>query len=119
MPFLTLSQLALRLYPPVPINARVANTATTLPVGGGPDGTSPVYIHKGQKIVFSSFAAHRSKQTYGSDSLVFRPERWENGEAAKEGVGAFLPFLMGPRACPGRELPVPVIQCIFLVTRAD
>lgn len=95
--------IALRFYPPVPINARVANKATTLPVGGGLDGESPVYIHKGQKVVFSSFATHRSTLIWGEDALVFRPERWENGEAVKEGGGTFFPFLMGPRACPGRE----------------
>ncbi|KUJ14336.1 putative cytochrome P450 oxidoreductase [Mollisia scopiformis] len=94
---------ALRFYPPVPINARIANTSTTLPVGGGSDGNSPVYIHKGQKIVFSSFAIHRSEEVYGSDALVFKPERWENVEALKERGGSFFPFLLGPRACPGQQ----------------
>ncbi|KAF8857672.1 putative cytochrome P450 oxidoreductase/alkane hydroxylase [Acephala macrosclerotiorum] len=106
---------ALRLYPPVPINARVANTATTLPVGGGPDGESPVYIHKGQTVVFSSFATHRSTQIYGDDALVFRPERWENGEEAKEGGGAFLPFLLGPRACPGQQYAL--IESSYIIVR--
>jgi hypothetical protein len=34
----------LRLQPPVPINFRVATKDTSLPVGGGPDCQSPVYI---------------------------------------------------------------------------
>ncbi|QBM89783.1 Cytochrome P450 [Metschnikowia aff. pulcherrima] len=36
----------LRLHPPVSQNARQATKITTLPVGGGPDGQSPVFIKK-------------------------------------------------------------------------
>lgn len=96
--------VALRIFPPVPINARVANTETILPTGSGPDGTSPIYIAKGQKIVFSSFAVQRSEQIWGDDALLFKPERWENMSKEKGvGGGAFFPFLMGPRACPGQQ----------------
>jgi cytochrome P450 len=34
----------LRLYPVVPQNSREAQEDTTLPVGGGPDGTSPLFV---------------------------------------------------------------------------
>lgn len=37
----------LRVYPSVPVNFREAVRDTTLPVGGGPDGRSPVFIPKG------------------------------------------------------------------------
>ena len=43
----------LRLFPAVPINTRTAMMDTTLPTGGGPDGTSPVYVRKGADIVYS------------------------------------------------------------------
>lgn len=43
----------LRLYPAVPINVRTAQVDTTLPVGGGPDGRSPVYVQKGQDVGYS------------------------------------------------------------------
>lgn len=43
----------LRLYPVVPMNVRTAMTDTSLPVGGGPDGTSPIYVKKGQDVYFS------------------------------------------------------------------
>ena len=42
----------MRVYPPVPFNARVANKDTILPHGGGADGESNVLVQKGQ-IVFS------------------------------------------------------------------
>ena len=37
----------LRVYPAVPVNFREAVRDTTLPVGGGPQGDSPVFIPKG------------------------------------------------------------------------
>lgn len=43
----------LRLYPVVPVNTRTAMVDTTLPTGGGPDGTSPVYVKKGAGIAYS------------------------------------------------------------------
>jgi cytochrome P450 len=41
---------ALRLYPVVPYNVRLALTDTTLPVGGGKDGLQPIGILKGTPI---------------------------------------------------------------------
>ena len=42
----------LRVYPSVPVNFREAVRDTTLPVGGGPDGTSPVFIPKGYLVAW-------------------------------------------------------------------
>ena len=91
----------MRVYPLVPFNARVANKDTTLPCGGGEDGASPIFVKKGQKVVYSSWASHRSFKSFGDDAHDFRPERWENIKA--ESLG-YIPFNSGPRACPGREL---------------
>lgn len=43
----------LRLYPIVTMNVRTAQVDTTLPVGGGADGRSPVYVRKGQDVAYS------------------------------------------------------------------
>ena len=51
---------------------------TTLPVGGGPDGKSPVFVKKGQNINYTVYAMHRRKDIYGEDAEEFKPERWEN-----------------------------------------
>lgn len=42
----------LRVYPVVPLNFKEAVKDTTLPVGGGTDGTSPVFIPKGHLIAW-------------------------------------------------------------------
>src|SRR3569833_4686058 len=49
------SHIALRLHPVVPANTRQAAVDTTLPVGGGPDGTQPIFVKKGTSILFFVF----------------------------------------------------------------
>jgi cytochrome P450 len=90
----------LRLYPVVPMNIRYATKDTTLPVGGGLDGTSPVFVKKGMQVEYSVHVMHRRKDLWGEDADEFRPERW--GEGGKVGWD-FLPFNGGPRICIGRE----------------
>ena len=89
----------MRVYPPVPFNARVANKDTILPHGGGADGESNVLVQKGQVVFFSTWSTHRSTRSFGDYANEFRPERWEylKGEAL-----GFIPFSSGPRVCPGR-----------------
>ncbi|CAG8393327.1 unnamed protein product [Penicillium salamii] len=90
----------LRLQPPVPANFRVATKDTSLPVGGGEDGHSPIFIHKGQHVVYSVFAMHRRPDMWGEDAKMFRPERWE--ENPRHGW-EYLPFNGGPRICIGQQ----------------
>ncbi|CCX14453.1 cytochrome P450 [Pyronema domesticum] len=92
----------LRLYPSVPLNGRDCVRNTVLPVGGGPDGLSPVFVHKGMRVQYSVYAMHRRKDIYGEDALEFRPERW--GDGSKIGRGwEYLPFNGGPRICLGQQ----------------
>lgn len=94
----------LRLYPSVPVNSREATSLTTLPVGGGPDGKSPILVRPGEGVGYCVYAMHRRKDIYGDDADEFRPERWEDG-SLKDIGWAYLPFNGGPRLCLGRELP--------------
>ena len=97
------NRIVLRLLPPVPLNFRVATKDTSLPVGGGPDRTAPVYVQKGTIIAYSVYAMHRRQDFYGPDAHLFRPERWEeNGKHGWE----YLPFNGGPRICLGRKFLV-------------
>lgn len=48
----------LRLYPLVPFNFRTATKNTTIPVGGGPDGKSPVFVREGQVVEYSGTFSH-------------------------------------------------------------
>ena len=95
----------LRLYPSVPINMRTANRTTTLPTGGGPDGSAPVLIHKGEAVGYCPYIMHRRTDIFGADAQSFRPERWlENDGKLATTVGyGYLPFNAGPRLCLGRK----------------
>ncbi|CCD56254.1 similar to cytochrome P450 alkane hydroxylase [Botrytis cinerea T4] len=89
----------LRLYPVVPWNFRVANKDTTLPRGGGEDGNSKIFVKKGTKVEYSTFALHRRKDLWGEDANEFKPERWEG----RKGGWEYLPFNGGPRICIGQQ----------------
>lgn len=90
----------LRLYPVVPIEAKFANKDTFLPRGGGADGQSPIFVQKGQMIIWVLYSMHRRTDLWGADAAEFRPERWEG---LLPGFN-FLPFNGGPRICPGKSV---------------
>ncbi|KAK4999186.1 hypothetical protein LTR66_001720 [Elasticomyces elasticus] len=94
---------SLRLYPVVPSNSREAVEDTILPLGGGPDGLSPVFCPKGQVVVWSLYTMQRRKDFYGEDSEEFRPERWLGENGLRVGW-EYLPFNGGPRVCLGQQL---------------
>jgi cytochrome P450 len=74
-------------------------TDTVLPLGGGPDGKSPLFVPKGTLVVYTPYAMHRRKDYYGEDADEFRPERWEALRPGWE----YLPFNGGPRICLGQQ----------------
>ncbi|KAK2829838.1 hypothetical protein FQN49_007209 [Arthroderma sp. PD_2] len=92
---------SLRLHPVVPLNDRVALRDTVLPVGGGKDGLSPVFVAKDTMISYNIYAMHRRTDFYGPDAEVFRPERWEDGRLQPR--WEYLPFNGGPRICIGQQ----------------
>jgi cytochrome P450 len=104
---LLILNLALRLYPSVPVNTRTAVENTILPVGGGSDRKSPVLIPKGTPVAFSVYTLHRRSDLYGMDAECFRPERWDEDlplfkDKTTHNYG-YLPFSGGPRACLGSK----------------
>ncbi|OJJ98984.1 hypothetical protein ASPACDRAFT_1881697 [Aspergillus aculeatus ATCC 16872] len=92
---------SLRLHPVVPMNDRVAVRDTVLPVGGGKDGLSPVYVPKDTIVAYNVYAMHRRKDFYGDNVEVYRPERWEDGRLQPR--WEYLPFNGGPRICIGQQ----------------
>lgn len=96
----------LRLYPVVPYNVRVALTDTTLPVGGGKDGSQPIGILKGTPIGYSTLVMQRREDLYPPVSREFPaieqfvPERWENWTPKS---WTYVPFNGGPRICIGQQ----------------
>jgi len=59
------------------VNGRIAIADTVIPVGGGPDGKSPIFVKKGQLVNYQVYVMHRRKDIYGEDANEFKPERWE------------------------------------------
>lgn len=98
---------SLRLYPIVPLNFRFPLEDTVLPVGGGPDAKAPLFVAKGQVVVWNMYVMHRRKDLFGEDAEEFRPERWIDQDGVKGlRIGwEYLPFHGGPRVCIGREWP--------------
>ncbi|KAF2857784.1 putative P450 monooxygenase [Piedraia hortae CBS 480.64] len=91
---------ALRLWPVVPVNARRSNKATTLPTGGGPNGTSPVFVPPQMEIVYSVHVTHNRADIWGEDAHLFKPERFESRRPNWD----YIPFNGGPRICLGQQL---------------
>lgn len=105
---------ALRLYPSVPQNFRIATKDTSLPKGGGPDGQSPIFIPKGETVGYSVYATHRMVEYYGKDAKEFRPERWFEPNCKKLGW-AYVPFNGGPRICLGQQFAL--TEASYVITR--
>ncbi|XP_008674521.1 cytochrome P450 94A1 [Zea mays] len=89
---------AMRLYPPVPINSRVAAAGDVLP-----DGTT---VRAGWFADYCAYAMGRMPQLWGDDCREFRPERWLDGGGEFVAVDAarYPVFHAGPRACLGKEM---------------
>ena len=104
----------LRMYPSVPRNSRVATKDTTLPHGGGVDGTSPVFIPKGNTVIYNIAETQMDPVYYGKDVDVFRPERWFEDLTKKLGW-AYLPFNGGPRICLGQQFAL--TEASYVVAR--
>jgi cytochrome P450 len=81
------------------MNGRFALKDTVLPLGGGPDGRSPVFVAKDTIVAYNIYAMHRRPDFYGPDPDVYRPERWELLRPGWE----YLPFNGGPRICLGQQ----------------
>lgn len=97
-------QEVLRLYPVVPFNVRFALQDTTLPRGGGPDGSLPLPVLKDTPVGYSTMVMQRRRDLYPSsmehDVDKFWPERWEQWQPKP---WQYVPFNGGPRICIGQQ----------------
>jgi cytochrome P450 len=96
----------LRLYPAVPFNMRFSLTDTTLPRGGGSDGTKPIGIPRLTAVGYSTLLLQRLPQIYADqgedfpDPHTFAPERFERWTPK---AWTYIPFNGGPRICIGQQ----------------
>lgn len=84
---------ALRLYPSVPQNIKVAVQDDVWP-----DGTK---VYKGEFVSWSPWVMGRSTAIWGPDAREYRPDRWMTGE--KPSSTKFPSFHAGPRTCLGQQ----------------
>ena len=114
MPYLrAILNETLRFHPVVPGNSRQASKDTVLPLGGGPDGKSPVFVPKGTLVAYMVYCMHRREDLW-DDPDSFIPERWIDTDE-KKGVRpgwAFLPFNGGPRICIGQQFALLLVSYV-------
>ncbi|KAK0455744.1 cytochrome P450 monooxygenase pc-3 [Desarmillaria tabescens] len=94
----------LRLYPPVPLNARACKNGAVWrsKTPGGQD----YYIPPKARIVYSVFLMHRREDLWGPDAQLFDPDRFLDDRMQRYLTGnpfIFLPFNAGPRICLGQQ----------------
>nr|QNS29981.1 cytochrome P450 [Nothapodytes nimmoniana] len=97
---------SMRLYPPVPIDGKQAESDDVLP-----DGTA---LKKGMRVSYHPYAMGRLEKLWGKDWAQFRPGRWleKNPAGAAAGKWSFVArdsytypvFQAGPRICLGKEM---------------
>ncbi|KAH9567617.1 hypothetical protein CY35_03G035300 [Sphagnum magellanicum] len=87
---------SLRLYPPVPLDGKMALEDDVLP-----DGTR---IPKRTGVMYHPYAMGRMEKLWGADCLEFKPERWlKDGVFVPESPYKFAVFHAGPRVCLGKD----------------
>ncbi|KAM5567467.1 cytochrome P450 CYP749A22 [Rosa sericea] len=84
----------LRLYPPVLHIVRIAKREVRL---------GKLIVPANVEVHIPTLALHHEPIIWGQDVQLFKPERFSEGvtKATNNNIGAFLPFGMGPRICPG------------------
>ena len=87
---------SMRLYPPIPLDTKVASADDILP-----DGTA---ISKGWFLIYNIYSMGRMESIWGRDFMEFKPERWLNmdGRFEVENPFKFPVFTAGPRICLGK-----------------
>lgn len=101
---------AIRLQGPSGRVQRTAIRDTVLPHGGGPDGSSPVFVPRGTVVAVNVYPKYHDREFWGEDVEAYRPSRFED---TKISTWDFTPFLGGPRRCPAQEMVI--TQGVYLL----
>lgn len=102
---------AIRLQGPSGRIFRTALRDTILPVGGGPNGRSPLFVEQGTVVALNMWALHHDRNIWGNDVDQFKPQRWDDRRPSWE----FAPFFGGPRVCPAEQQVL--TQIVYVLVR--
>ncbi|KAJ4411016.1 hypothetical protein N0V82_009086 [Gnomoniopsis sp. IMI 355080] len=101
----------LRLFPAVPVTARVACRDIVL---------QDQSIPKGTEILLSPWLINRSREVWGQSADVFEPKRWideetqrPNNTGGRSSNYDFMTFLHGPRSCIGHGFARAELRCLL------
>ncbi|KAG4434886.1 hypothetical protein IFR05_009616 [Cadophora sp. M221] len=101
----------IRIVAIIPMNERIALRDTTLPRGGGSDGSKPIFVRKGIQILIPLYAIQHRPDLWGEDAEDFKPERWEGRKIGWE----WVPFGGGARKCLGQQFAF--MEAGYLIVR--
>jgi len=100
----------LRIYPPV-----TGLMLKEVPKGG--DTLNGVFVPGGAEIGYCAWGVHHSKEIFGEDADMFRPERWLEAEGEKLKVmnsTVELVFNYGKWQCPGKSVAAIELNKVFV-----
>jgi cytochrome P450 len=126
---LALMYETLRLYGPVVIIPKYTSAAHQTIKINEKEYTIPPKTY----VILNLMALHSMPRHWGSDSLVWRPDRWiipsqdENGlkyeDFFQPTPGSYVPWAHGPRICPGKKFSqvefVAVVSCLLRRHRVE
>lgn len=135
LPYLNaICQEMLRLHPPVPWLARVAQSDAVIPLAFPVSPIRPgpqldkLTICKGETVYISIHGVNRDPAIWGTDANEFKPERWLDPVTGKSVIGeevakarvpglwsSILTFSAGPKGCLGFRFGVVGMKSMLAV----
>ncbi|OAA58901.1 Cytochrome P450 [Akanthomyces lecanii RCEF 1005] len=101
-----------RLNPNNVTQVRACVKDTTLPLGGGKDGKSPIFVRKGDMVQVTKTVLQRDPDYFDSHNVDdFVPDRWLDSRH----YWNFVPFGGGPRRCPAQMMVM--TETAYMVAR--
>ncbi|KAM6491116.1 Cytochrome P450 [Amanita muscaria] len=100
----------LRLFPPIPIDQRVA---------GKTDYIGDVLVPKGTVIYIPISAINTYKGTWGDDAAEFKPSRWLNLPKGYNPAFSSMAFLAGPHTCIGKTMALMEMKSMLALLVAN